>query len=178
MLWGIYSGIYGEVNVSVEKCVEIKGDYVEKQQSCFISVTLKSLSGRKLLDPTAYVSMSYSITFEDRNILNDRSLQLPALQQIRSVFLRRRARPSFGLAANCTQYFAMLHTSCTSELAYTEIGRPSLVSCTYTRQTVSECTCFGTSWVPSSGSPYRAETCRRPTNIWIVYSLVHVKLVL
>ena len=28
--------------MSVEKCVEIKGDYVEKQQSCFISVTLKS----------------------------------------------------------------------------------------------------------------------------------------
>ena len=23
MLWGIYSAIYGEVNVSVEKCVEI-----------------------------------------------------------------------------------------------------------------------------------------------------------
>ena len=42
MLWGIYSAIYGEVRVSVEKCVEIKGDYVEKQQSCFISVTLKS----------------------------------------------------------------------------------------------------------------------------------------
>ena len=30
MLWGIYSAIYGEVNVSFEKCVEIKGDYVEK----------------------------------------------------------------------------------------------------------------------------------------------------
>ena len=30
MLWGIYSAIYGEVNVSVEKCDEIKGDYVEK----------------------------------------------------------------------------------------------------------------------------------------------------
>ena len=29
-LWGIYSAIYGEVNVSVEKCVEIKGDYAEK----------------------------------------------------------------------------------------------------------------------------------------------------
>ena len=29
MLWGIYSAIYGEVNVSVEKRVE-KGDYVEK----------------------------------------------------------------------------------------------------------------------------------------------------
>ena len=52
-----YSAIYGEVNVSVEKCVEIKGDYVEKQQSCFISVTLKSWSGRKLLDPTTYVSL-------------------------------------------------------------------------------------------------------------------------
>ena len=48
------SAIYGEVNVSVEKCVEIKGDYVEKQQRCFISVTLKSWSGRKLLDPTTY----------------------------------------------------------------------------------------------------------------------------
>ena len=35
-----------------EKCVEIKGDYIEKWQSCFISVTLKSWSGRKLLDPT------------------------------------------------------------------------------------------------------------------------------
>ena len=52
MLWGIYGAIYGEVNVSVEKCVEIKGDNVEKQQSCFTSVTLKSWSGRKLLDPT------------------------------------------------------------------------------------------------------------------------------
>ena len=30
MLCGIYSAICGEVNVSVEKCVEIKGDYVEK----------------------------------------------------------------------------------------------------------------------------------------------------
>ena len=30
MLRGTYSAIYGEVNVSVEKCVEIKGDYVEK----------------------------------------------------------------------------------------------------------------------------------------------------
>ena len=54
MLWGIYSAIYGEINVSVEKCVEIKGDYVEKQQNCFISVTLKSWSGRKLLDRTTY----------------------------------------------------------------------------------------------------------------------------
>ena len=32
------------------------GDYVEKQRSCFISVTLESWSGRKLLDPTTYLS--------------------------------------------------------------------------------------------------------------------------
>ena len=61
MLWGIYSAIYGEVNVSVEKRVEIKGDYVEKQQSCFISVTLKSWSGRKLLDPTTYVAHHHHV---------------------------------------------------------------------------------------------------------------------
>ena len=30
MQWGIYSAIYGDVNVSVENYVEIKGDYVEK----------------------------------------------------------------------------------------------------------------------------------------------------
>ena len=30
MLWGIYSAISGDVDVSVEKFVEIKGDYVEK----------------------------------------------------------------------------------------------------------------------------------------------------
>jgi hypothetical protein len=29
MLRGIYSAIYGEVNVSVSVCVEIKGDYIE-----------------------------------------------------------------------------------------------------------------------------------------------------
>ena len=27
---GIYSAIYGEVNISVSVCVEIKGDYIEK----------------------------------------------------------------------------------------------------------------------------------------------------
>jgi hypothetical protein len=54
MLRGIYSAIYGEVNVSVS------GDYVLQYtggthaSSCFISVTLKIWSGRKLLDPTTY----------------------------------------------------------------------------------------------------------------------------
>ena len=57
MLWEIYSAIYGEVNISVEKCVEIKGDCVENQQSCFIPVTLKSWSGRKLLDPTTHITL-------------------------------------------------------------------------------------------------------------------------
>ena len=41
--------------MSVEKCAEIKGDCVEKQQICFISVTLKSWSDRKILGPTAYM---------------------------------------------------------------------------------------------------------------------------
>ena len=30
MLRGIYSAIYGEVNVSVSVCAKIKGDYTEK----------------------------------------------------------------------------------------------------------------------------------------------------
>jgi hypothetical protein len=42
ILRGICNAIYGEVNVSVSVCDEIKGEYIEKQQSCFISVTLKS----------------------------------------------------------------------------------------------------------------------------------------
>ena len=32
MLWGIYSAVYGEVNVSVEKCVEIKGTVLENSK--------------------------------------------------------------------------------------------------------------------------------------------------
>ena len=32
-----------------------KGDYVEKQQSCFVSGPLKCRSDRKLLDPTTYI---------------------------------------------------------------------------------------------------------------------------
>ena len=43
MLWGIYSAIYGEVNVSVEKCVEIKGDYVWKIAKLFYLCHLKKL---------------------------------------------------------------------------------------------------------------------------------------
>ena len=30
MVWGVDSAIYGVVNVSVEKCFEIKEEYVEK----------------------------------------------------------------------------------------------------------------------------------------------------
>ena len=60
----MYSVIYGEVNVSVEKCVEINGDYVEKYQSCFISVTLKSWSGRKIFGP-------YCVYLQRSSIEND-----------------------------------------------------------------------------------------------------------
>jgi len=56
MLRGIYSAIYGEINVSVSVGVELKGDYIEKEQNCSISVTLQSWSGRKILDPFSYVS--------------------------------------------------------------------------------------------------------------------------
>ena len=55
MLRGIYSAIYGEVNVSVAICVEINEDYIEKYQNCFISVTFKSWLGRKLSDPPSYI---------------------------------------------------------------------------------------------------------------------------
>ena len=41
-----------------EKCVEVKGDYIEKQQSCFISVTFQSWPGWKLMDPTTYVCIT------------------------------------------------------------------------------------------------------------------------
>jgi len=59
MLRGIYSAIYVEVNVSVSVCVEIKGDYIEKWQTCFIYVKLKSWSGRKILDPPSYMATTF-----------------------------------------------------------------------------------------------------------------------
>ena len=73
MLWGIYSAICGEVNVSVEKCFEIKGDYVVKYQICSISVTLKSWSGRKLLDPTTYFGRTWILV----RPLNDSYISIP-----------------------------------------------------------------------------------------------------
>jgi hypothetical protein len=39
-----------------EKCVQIKGGHIEKQQSCF---TLKSWSGWNFLDPTKYIVITY-----------------------------------------------------------------------------------------------------------------------
>jgi hypothetical protein len=43
MLWGIYSAICGEVNVSVEKCVEIKGRLCWKIAKLFYFCHLKKL---------------------------------------------------------------------------------------------------------------------------------------
>jgi len=77
MLREIYSAICGEVNVSVSVCVEIKGDYIEKQQICFIYVTLKSWLGRKLLDPPSYVTY-----FEIRILVH-----LPSLKVCRCYFV-------------------------------------------------------------------------------------------
>jgi hypothetical protein len=51
MLRGIYSAIYGEGNVSVSVCVEIKGDYIEEQQSCF-SCHIKKLVRPETFGPT------------------------------------------------------------------------------------------------------------------------------
>ena len=56
MLWGIYSAIYELLVHRCEKYVEIKGDYAEKQQSCFISVTLKELVRPETFGPY-YVNM-------------------------------------------------------------------------------------------------------------------------
>jgi hypothetical protein len=50
MLQGIYSVIYGEVNVSVSGGYVIQYAGGTRAGSCFISVTLKSWSGPKLLD--------------------------------------------------------------------------------------------------------------------------------
>ena len=61
MLWGIYSAIYELLVHRCEKCVEKKGDDVEKQQSCFISVTLNSWPGRKRLVPTTYLLYKDSV---------------------------------------------------------------------------------------------------------------------
>jgi hypothetical protein len=54
ILRGIYSAIYGEVNVSVS------GGYVLQYAGCTraISVTLKISSGRKLLDANSYLIKS------------------------------------------------------------------------------------------------------------------------
>jgi len=68
MLRGIYSVIYGEVHILVSICVEMKGEYTEKEQSYFISFTLRSWSGRKLLDPPSYLTtLRNTATYEGWN---------------------------------------------------------------------------------------------------------------
>ena len=43
MLWGIYSAIYELLVHGCEKCVEVKGDYVEKIAKFFYFCHLKKL---------------------------------------------------------------------------------------------------------------------------------------
>ena len=50
------------VRLNVSVCVEIKGDCIEKWQSCFVSVSLNSWSARKILDPPSYV-ITYLLTY-------------------------------------------------------------------------------------------------------------------
>jgi hypothetical protein len=56
MLRGIYSAMYGEVNVSV--CVEIKGDYIGKIAKLFYFCHLKKLVRPKTFGPTPVQSNS------------------------------------------------------------------------------------------------------------------------
>ena len=59
MLRGIHSAIYGEVNVSVEKCVEIRGDYVEKPAKLFYFCHLKKLVRPEPFGPYYVHTVSY-----------------------------------------------------------------------------------------------------------------------
>jgi hypothetical protein len=65
MLQGIYSAIYGEVNVSVSGGYVLQYAGGTRASSCFISVTLKSWSGQKLLDPT----ISWKLLFKMEDIM-------------------------------------------------------------------------------------------------------------
>jgi len=68
-----------------EKCVEIKGDHIEKKQICFISVTLKSWSRRKLLDPTTYVFQLLSALFS--NIMDTiKTMKVLYIQTLRQFY--------------------------------------------------------------------------------------------
>ena len=54
MLWGIYSAIYGEVNVSVEKRVEIRGETMLKNSEIYCHL-------RKLVRPETFGPYGRSI---------------------------------------------------------------------------------------------------------------------
>ena len=72
MLWGIYSAIYGEVNVSVEKCVEIKGRLCWKIAKLFYFCHLKKLVRPESFGPyyvrTSFIPMLFSVTVYDFQI--------------------------------------------------------------------------------------------------------------
>jgi hypothetical protein len=59
---GVYSAICGEVNVSVSGSYVLQYAGGTRPSSWFISVILKSWSGRKLLDPTTYKTCVDSFT--------------------------------------------------------------------------------------------------------------------
>jgi len=113
MLRGIYSDIYGEVNISVSVSVEIKGDYIEKIAKFFISVTLKSWSGRKLLDPPSCFSkapqclplpgnkppllrQSYGGLMSGLHVGNVRSNCFHSLNGLTQCLIKERLKDGFG----------------------------------------------------------------------------------
>ena len=51
----MYSAVYSEVNISVSGGYVLQYAGGTRASSCFISVTLKSWSGRNILDPTTYM---------------------------------------------------------------------------------------------------------------------------
>jgi hypothetical protein len=64
MLRGIYSAIYGEVNVSVSGCYVLQYAEGTRASSFFISVTLKIWSGRKGLDKSTYLKVGQPDVFQ------------------------------------------------------------------------------------------------------------------
>jgi hypothetical protein len=52
MLRGIYSAIYGEVNVSVSVCLEIKGDYIGKKELFYLCHLKKDGQAGNFLGPS------------------------------------------------------------------------------------------------------------------------------
>ena len=77
MLWGMYSAIYGEVNVSVEKCVEIKGD-CWKIAKLFYFCHLKKLVRPETFGPYYVLPLNFQAHLLSYTVSYPRRQQPPA----------------------------------------------------------------------------------------------------